>query len=68
MYRIVNYDISDEPRAVYKHKKFDRYYVRGFPDFSDDLELFTTMDLNIATEVLDLTNNYWNNFKIEEIH
>lgn len=65
MYSITN--IADG-RCVYKHKKFDRYYVRsGWDsyDYDSTLELFKTKDINKAKDVLESTKKHWGGIDCE---
>ena len=62
----MKYIITDGKRKVYKHKKYDRYYVQRFDDECADL--FVTDDYQEACEVRDSTRANWSpGFKIVEI-
>ena len=50
---------NKDGRVVRKHKKFDRYYVRGAEEWLDDLIDYKTKDINKAKSVLEATKKNW---------
>lgn len=50
---------NKDGRVVRKHKKFDRYYVRGAEEWLDDLMDYKTTDINEAKSVLESTKKNW---------
>ena len=66
------YNTKDK-RLVFKHKRFNRYYVQDFYNSYDELEIYTTDNISDAEEVLKLTKKYWNGlnvayWKVVEFH
>lgn len=56
IYSVVN--LADD-RCVFKHKEFDRYYVRDRLDSNPHLKMFETDDLSEAYNVWEATKAHW---------
>ena len=57
-------NIKDD-RVVFKHTKYDRYYVGSFGDCDCKLKLFTTEHLKEARKVLEATKFHWSGINVD---
>lgn len=60
---------TNDNRVVLKHKQFDRYYVSNLIsilDNVDELQLFTTKDIEEAYKVLEATKFHWAGINVDK--
>ena len=63
----VYYVGSDDGRAVYAHKKYERFYVQHLGNKDEELTLFRTRSRKEAEQACKRTNEVWKGFKVKRL-